>query len=96
MKAASKSECYSLFSFNVLLQHDNMWHHIAYATAQQIMSLHLDCLPHPADSHNITPWDYCVLGSPKQVPDGEKFSKRLKRQCIVRVSQKTFFLQEPR
>lgn len=45
-----------------LLVHDNMESHMACATAQQITTLHLECLPHLLYSPDLAPCDYRVFG----------------------------------
>jgi hypothetical protein len=74
LKPAIRSELCSLLSSGVLLQHDNVHLHTACATAKKITDLHLECIPHPAYSPDLTLTDYHVFGPLKEALGGKKFS----------------------
>jgi histone-lysine N-methyltransferase SETMAR len=62
LKPAIRSKHCGLLSSGVLLQHDNVCPHTARATAKKITDLHLEYIPHPAYSPDLTPSDYHVFG----------------------------------
>jgi histone-lysine N-methyltransferase SETMAR len=99
LKPAIRSKNHSLLSSGVLLQHDNACLHTARVTAKKIMDLHLECIPHPAYSPDLTPSDYHVFGPLKEALSGKKFSTDDEiKEAVHRwlQSQRSFFLAESR
>jgi histone-lysine N-methyltransferase SETMAR len=98
LKPAVRSKRCGLLSSGVLLHHDNAHPHTAHATAKKITDLHLECIPHPAYSPDLTPSDYHVFGLLMEALGGKKFSTDDEvKEAVHRWlrSQRNFFSWNP-
>ena len=62
LKPAVRSQRRGRLTTSVLLQHDDARPHTTHATAATMEDMHLECLPYPLYSTDLTPSDYHIFG----------------------------------